>query len=310
MGAHSSPLSHTPQTAPSIHGGYLDCVEQHKLNINGIGINVRSYGDPADPLLLLFHGWPDTGRCWTKVAPLLADRYRVLVPDLRGFGDSDAPTDLEAYRMPVLLGDVAGLIEWAGGGPAFVAGHDFGGALTWQIATWLGDVVRRVVVMAAPHPLRMREVGAGNVEQLSRSFYVWLMQAGDAGMDLLRSQDFGLLAEFAFGRSSGFTADDLEVYRSDWRRPGRFDAMANWYRAHYRPELFNADIPLELPQVQIPVRYLHGEFDSAFAAGMETGSGSYVDAEFDEQTIGGASHWMPQEKPDEVAALIADWMER
>jgi pimeloyl-ACP methyl ester carboxylesterase len=162
--------------------------------------------------LLLLHGWPDSGRCWTKVAPLLADRYRIVVPDLRGFGGSDAPTDLEAYRMPVLLGDIAGLIEWGGGGPAFVVGHDFGGALTWQVATWLGDRVSRAVVLAAPHPLRMRRAGAGSVEQLSRSFYVWLMQSGEAGLRLLASDDFAMLARFAFGSSPGFTSEDLEAW--------------------------------------------------------------------------------------------------
>ncbi len=245
-----------------------------------------------------------------KVAPLLSDRYRVIVPDLRGFGLSDAPADLEAYRMPVLLGDIAGLIEWAGGGPAFIAGHDFGGALTWQAATWLGHVVRRVVVLAAPHPLRMREVGAGNIEQLSRSFYVWLMQSGDPGIRLLSSDDFAMLGRFAFGTSPGFTAEDLEAYRAEWRRPGRFDAMANWYRAHFRPDLFNPDVPLELPKVQIPVRYVHGELDWAFARGMETGSGPFVESDFDEKVVGGASHWMPQERPAEVAELIHDWLSR
>ena len=285
-------------------------MEEQDLNINGISLLVRTSGDPEAPLLLLLHGWPDSGRCWTKVAPLLADRYRVVVPDLRGFGGSDAPTDLEAYRMPVLLGDIAGLIEWGGGGPAFVVGHDFGGALTWQVATWLGDRMSRAVVLAAPHPLRMRQAGAGSVEQLSRSFYVWLMQSGEAGLRLLASDDFAMLARFAFGSSPGFTSEDLDAYRADWRRPGRFDAMANWYRAHFRPDLFNPDVPLELPQVPTPVRYIHGELDWAFVPGMATGSGEFVDGEFDEVVIEGASHWMPQEKPEKVAELIHDWISR
>jgi len=285
-------------------------MDEQDLNINGINLRVRTSGDAAAPLLLLLHGWPDSGRCWTKVAPLLADRYRIVVPDLRGFGGSDAPTDLEAYRMPVLLGDIAGLIEWGGGGPAFVVGHDFGGALTWQVATWLGDRVSRAVVLAAPHPLRMRRAGAGSVEQLSRSFYVWLMQSGEPGLRLLASDDFAMLARFAFGSSPGSTSEDLDAYRADWRRPGRFDAMANWYRAHFRPDLFNPDVPLELPQVPTPVRYVHGELDLAFVPGMATGSGEFVDGEFDEVVIEGASHWMPQEKPEQVAALIHDWLSR
>jgi len=285
-------------------------VEHHDLAINGINLHVRTAGDSTLPVLLLLHGWPDSGRCWTKVAPLLADRYRVVVPDLRGFGDSEAPADIDEYRMQVLLGDVAGLIEWAGGGPVFVAGHDFGGALTWQVITWINNLVSRAVILAAPHPMRFRETGAGSVDQLSRSFYVWLMHSGEAGMRLLASEDFNLLIRFAFGNSPGFTDEDRQAYRRDWQRPGRFEAMANWYRLHFRPDLFNPDIPLELPPVQVPVRYIHGEFDSAFVSAAATGSGAFVSADFDERVIEGASHWMPQEKPEDVAALIDDWMSR
>jgi pimeloyl-ACP methyl ester carboxylesterase len=282
-------------------------MDEHRVDIGGITLRVRTAGDEGCPVLVLLHGWPDSGRCWDRVVPHLEDRYRLVVPDLRGFGRSDMPEGVDAYRMHVLVADVAGLIDWAGGGPVSIAGHDFGGALTWQAGTWLADLLHRAVVLAAPHPLRMREVGSGNLDQLSRSFYVWLLQ-NDAGLDLLASGDFSFLAAFAFGGSKAFSDEDRDAYRSEWRQPGRFRAMANWYRANFRPELFNPDVPLELPPVAVPTRYVHGERDWAFASGMATGSGAFVGAEYDEQVIAGASHWMPQERPDEVARLIDEWV--
>ena len=118
------------------------------------------------------------------------------------------------------------------------------------------------------------------------------------------------LAVWAFGGSPGVTARQRDAYRDEWAEPGAFHAMAQWYRANYSPDLFNPDVPLQLPPVRVPVRYLHGERDFAFVPEMATGSGEFVDAEFDEHIVPGTTHWMIHEKPEEVAALIRDWMAR
>jgi pimeloyl-ACP methyl ester carboxylesterase len=86
--------------------------------------------------------------------------------------------------------------------------------------------------------------------------------------------------------------------------------MAEWYRANYRPELFNPEVPLELPPVRVPVRYLHAEQDPAFVSEMATGSGEFVDAEYDEQIVAGTTHWMVHERPGEIARLVREWVEK
>jgi pimeloyl-ACP methyl ester carboxylesterase len=136
------------------------------------------------------------------------------------------------------------------------------------------------------------------------------MHAGKAGERLLASSDFAMLADWAFGGSVGVTPDLVAAYREDWSRPGAFHAMAEWYRANYPPDLLNPDLEFDLPPIEIPTRYLHAEHDLAVVPEMATGSGKWVDAEFDERIVPGTTHWMLHERPDEVAGLIDDWMRR
>jgi pimeloyl-ACP methyl ester carboxylesterase len=163
--------------------------------------------------------------------------------------------------------------------------------------------------MAAPHPLRLRDVAAADRRQLEASFYVWLMHAGAAGEELLAAGGFRRLARWAFA-GSGVPDEVIEAHLGSWREPGRFHAMAEWYRANFRPELFNPDVPLELPPVAIPVRYLHAERDAAFVEEAATGSGAFVAAAFDEAIVPGTTHWIPYDAPAEVAAAVRDWMSR
>src|SRR5690242_3932755 len=111
----------------------IDLWDTRDLYVNGVRLHVRVAG--SGPLVLLLHGFPDHGNVWRFVAPALVEAgMRVAVPDLRGYGLSDAPDGLAAYRTDVLAADVAGMIEQLGGGPAAVVGHDWGGVLAWQTA--------------------------------------------------------------------------------------------------------------------------------------------------------------------------------
>jgi pimeloyl-ACP methyl ester carboxylesterase len=163
--------------------------------------------------------------------------------------------------------------------------------------------------MAAPHPLRLREVAAADRGQLEASFYVWLLHAGPAGEALLGAGGFRRLAGWAFA-GSRVPAEVIEAHIASWQEPGRFHAMAEWYRANFRPELFNPDVSVDLPPVAIPVRYLHAERDAAFVGAAATGSGAFVDAEFDEAIVPGTTHWIPYDAPEEAAAAVRDWMDR
>lgn len=281
--------------------------QSHTVAPNGVDLHVRTFGpDDGYPILLL-HGWPDSSRCWERVAPLL-EGYRLVMPDQRAFGRSAMPDDLEAYRMQSLLGDVVGLLDWAGAAKASIVGHDFGGAVAWQAAAWLPDRFDAGVVIASPHPGHFRQVAAGNVPQLMKGFYAWLMQTDD-GVSLLTQDDGRLMARFAFG--GALPPEAVEAYRLEWTAdPDRLRAMANWYRANYSPRFLDPGADISIRNARIPVRYIHGAKDFAFVPELATGSAAFVDADADEHVLEDGSHWMPQAQPEKVAALVADWVER
>lgn len=273
-----------------------------------VDLFVRDYGDREGELVIALHGWPDSSRGWSHVAPLLAEQYRVVTPDNRGFGASSKPVGTERYRMGELIGDVLAVADWAGADRFHLIGHDFGAAVTWSAATFAPQRLRRVVTMAAPHPMVMKRA-AGDLRQLTRSFYTFLMNVGEAGERLLAAADFTLLERLAFGSVESISADERAAYRAEWAQPGAFTAMAEWYRAHYTPDLLNPDVPLELPPATVPIRYLHGAKDFAFVPEMAEGGGDFVDAEYDEVLLD-TSHWMLYEAPAQVAGLTLDWLGR
>src|SRR4051812_2352096 len=103
--------------------------------VNGIRLNVRRAGPSDGPLLILLHGFPESSLAWRKVMRPLGERgFQVVAPDMRGYGDSDAPEGVDAYVINRLVDDVVGLAD-ALGAPTFVlAGHDWGGIVAWAVA--------------------------------------------------------------------------------------------------------------------------------------------------------------------------------
>ncbi|NND84869.1 MAG: alpha/beta fold hydrolase, partial [Acidimicrobiia bacterium] len=281
--------------------------QSHTVAPNGVDLHVRTFGPEDGYPILLLHGWPDSSRCWERVAPLLGG-FRLVMPDQRAFGRSGMPEGVDAYRMQAILGDALGLLDWVGAPKASIVGHDFGGAVAWQAAAWLPDRFDAGVVIASPHPGRFREVAAGNLTQVMKGFYAWLMQTDD-GLSLLTQDDARFMATFAFG--TAIPPEEVEEYRLEWTAvPGRLAAMANWYRANYSPAFLDPGNEVSIRPARIPIRYVHGAKDFAFVPELATGSAAHTEGAFDEHVLEDASHWMPQTHPERIAELIRGWVER
>ncbi|MDH3470567.1 MAG: alpha/beta fold hydrolase [Acidimicrobiia bacterium] len=282
-------------------------MDRKTVSVNGIELSVADGGDPDASALLLLHGWPESARAWSKLEPLIGGDFRLLIPDQRGFGQSERPQGVASYAMPQLVADAVGLLDWAGVATVGVVAHDFGGAVAWAMGAMYPERISRMIIMASPHPMRLRRAAIENPDQLRRSFYVWLLHS-ESGRALLAADGYRRLADWAFGESAGVTPQDRQAYIDEWSQPGAFEAMANWYRANYRPQWFDPAVPMELPPTKVPVLYIHPERDQAFVPEAATGSGEWVDAEFEEQIMVGTSHWMIHEKPQEVAAAVGEWL--
>ena len=139
------------------------------VSANGIRLHVAEAGD--GPLVVLLHGFPQFWWMWRHQLTGLADAgYRAVAPDLRGYGASDKPP--RGYDSVTLAADIAGLIRALGEREAVVVGHDWGGHLAWTLAAQHPRLVRKLVVLSIPHPLRWQAALARDPEQRAASRYI------------------------------------------------------------------------------------------------------------------------------------------
>ena len=162
----------------------------HQAIVNGVRLHYVEAGE--GPLVVLLHGFPEFWYAWRDQIPALAAAgYRVVAPDMRGYNLSEKPPGVTSYRLEHLTADVAALIRQLGAERATVVGHDWGGAVAWQLPVFHPEVVERLAVLNAPHPgALLRELRT--LEQLRRSWYIaffqlpWLpelaLRAGDAAL--------------------------------------------------------------------------------------------------------------------------------
>lgn len=268
------------------------------MNINGLSLHVVDEGS-GSPVLLL-HGFPDSSRLWRHQIPALRNAgYRVIAPDLRGFGDSDKPPEVGAYAMPVLLSDVVGVLDTLGIERACVVGHDWGAVLAWGLAALLPQRVDRLVVLSVGHPSVFARLP---IQQREKSWYMLLFQFEGVAERLLERDDWKLFREWTRGDG------DTDRYVEDLARPGALTAGLNWYRANVAPAA-QLEAPLELPPVKAPTLGIwSGRDHYLIEEGMRRSAGQ-VQGPWRYERIEDASHWIPLDAPERLNDLLLDFLE-
>jgi pimeloyl-ACP methyl ester carboxylesterase len=292
-------------TPPATDASALDLpsAESTSREVDGVELHVVAAGDPADPLVVLLHGFPEFWYGWRgQIGPLVDAGYRVLVPDQRGYGRSERPDGVRPYRRRELVRDVVGLVGTEGRESAHVVGHDWGAVVAWDLACRRPELVDRLAVVNVPHPVAFRRTLRSNPEQFRRSWYVLLFQLPWLPERLAARDDFALWARMLRedARPDAFTTADLERYRATWRRAGAPTAMLNWYRALIR---YPDDPPRE--RVAVPTLLLWGEADRALVPELARRSLDYCETGRLER-FPAATHWVHHEQPDRVAELLVE----
>jgi pimeloyl-ACP methyl ester carboxylesterase len=290
------------------------------MHVNGIELAVAEHGPPGGRVVVLLHGFPELGYSWRhQVGPLADAGYRVLVPDLRGFGDSDAPPDPEQYAVDVLAGDVLGLLDWAGTATAVVIGHDWGADLAWKTAWLHPERVSAVAGLSVPFAPRAPAPPLGIMRRhLGEDFYmVWFQDPGVAEAALERDVrrtlttarvwDAGWAADTAEDppTPSFLTEDELQVYIDAFTRTG-FRGGLNYYRNLDR----NWERTAAVAQRRItqPALFLSGERDPVRRfMPAEMMDGWVTDLRVN-AVIEAAGHWLQQQAPEAVNAHLLDWL--
>jgi pimeloyl-ACP methyl ester carboxylesterase len=279
------------------------------INANGIQLHIAEAG--TGPLVVLLHGFPEFWWSWRHQLTALADAgFHAVAPDLRGYGASDKPP--RGYDAPTLAADVAGVVRALGERDAVIVGQDWGGHLAWTLAATHPDIVRRLVVVSAPHPLCWATALRNDKEQRSASRHVarfqtpwaperWLVEADAANVA-------GLLASwggpnFPDAETERRCRDGMQILYT----PNRALEYFRWtIRSTTRTDGRRYRHAMTTP-VTAPTLQLHGAVDSCVVPRTAQSSHRYVKAEYEWRLLEGVGHFPPEERPDVVSGELLRW---
>jgi pimeloyl-ACP methyl ester carboxylesterase len=317
-------------------------VEHVFVDVGAIRMHAAVAGPADGRAVLLCHGFPESWYSWRHQLMALAEAgYRVIAPDQRGYGRTDAPAEVSAYSQVHLVGDLVGLLDALDIGSATVVGHDWGGPVAWHAALLRPDLFPAVVGISVPfgarrpggeRPTTMLRAGLGDA-----FFYVLYFQdvgVAEAELDVdirgtlrrilysisgdIPQQDFrffdpaarcfnDLLREPA-SLPPWLSEQDLDVFVGEFERKGTFRHGLNWYR--------NIDQSWELlapfvnAKVLQPALFIGAERDAIFGLTRESveATREWVPQLREPIWVPDCGHWIQQEKPEVVNAALLDFL--
>jgi pimeloyl-ACP methyl ester carboxylesterase len=267
------------------------------VEVDGVGTEYDVTGE-GRPVMLL-HGFPDSGRLWRHQVPALAGAgFRVIVPDLRGYGRSGKPDGVDAYSLPLLAGDVMAVLADLEIPQAHLVGHDWGAALAWVIASLAPGSVDHLVALSVGNPVTF----ARTLKQREKSWYMLLFQFPGIAERWLSEDNWANFRAWARHPDTDQVIAELEAN-------GSLTPALNWYRANVPPESWVSP-PLQLPPVQAPTMGIWSTGDVALTEVQMTDSAENITASWRYERLDGPGHWMQLEAPEQVNALLLDFLPR
>jgi len=276
------------------------------VKANGLTFEVDQCGT-GDKFALLLHGFPESKFSWRFQMPLLAKLgYTVWAPNMRGYGKTSRPANVADYHIDHLVTDAAALIDAAGAKNTLLMAHDWGAVIAWQFAIRKARPLDRLVIMNVPHPACMtREFRTW--AQLKKSWYIFFFQIpwlperllGARGGDPIRRAFVDMAVD-----KSRFPVAVTDEYRRNALEPGALKAMINYYRAAMRAGAATMNPP---GMIETPTLMIWGEEDSALGKATTVGTDQYV-RDLTLRYLPGVSHWVQQEAPERVNAMIEAWI--
>ena len=288
----------------------MTAIRTQRVKANGLEFEVAVCGD-GPRFALMLHGFPECSYSWRHQMPLLAEKgYTVWAPNLRGYGGTSRPSEVRDYRMRHLVDDVAGLIDSAGAEETLLIGHDWGGAIAWLFALAEIRPLERLIVMNLPHPRRFRS-GLKTWRQLRRSWYIFFFQLPWIPERLLGADGARRVSGMIRGSAAvkdRFPGEVLEVYRKNAARPGALAAMLAYYRAYIRYGVDKDLARAVYKNLETPTLMIWGEEDTALGRELTIGTEELV-SDLTLRYLPGVSHWVQQEAPEIVNAMIEAWLD-
>ncbi|XP_023531428.1 uncharacterized protein LOC111793669 [Cucurbita pepo subsp. pepo] len=316
----------------------MDSIQHRTVSVNGINMHIAEKGE--GPIVLLIHGFPELWYSWRhQILALSSQGYRAVAPDLRGYGDSDAPDSLSSYSIMHIVGDLVALVEILGVKEVFVVAHDWGAMIAWCLCLFRPDIVKAFVCLSVP--FRPRHPKIKPVESMRKFFgddyYICRFQnpgeieeemavvgAKEVVRGILttrktgppifpKGQAFQVRPGSSTPLPSWLSEEDLSYFASKFESKG-FTGPLNYYRS--------MDLNWELTapwtgvQVKVPVKFVVGDVDMVYTTpGVKeyvNGGGFKKDVPYLQEVVvmEGVGHFLTQEKPEEVSSHILDFIKK
>jgi pimeloyl-ACP methyl ester carboxylesterase len=313
-----------------VYAQSVSAVAHRTVTLNGIRMYIAEQG--TGPLVLLCHGWPECWYSWRyQLAAIAAGGFHAVAPDMRGFGETDAPDDVHAYTIAHNVGDMVALVAALGERSAVIVGHDWGAPVAWTAAQLRPDIFRAVAAMSVPYILRGPEapLQALRIAGITTFYWQYFQAPGIAeaefeqdvdrtirtllygrGLSLTLKPGQGFLGESTTPEQlpSWLTEDDVGYYIETYKRTG-FRGGLNWYRNIDRNwEISAAWDGLSIRQ---PALFVAGTEDGVIRGFGKTALErlpSTVPGLKRVLLVDGAGHWVQQQRPQEVSAALLDFL--
>jgi len=324
--------------------GALPCMTElrHRfVDAKNLRMHLVEAGPEKGPVVLLCHGFPESWYSWRhQLTALAAAGYRVVAPDMRGYGQTEAPADVLAYTQLHHVGDMVGVLDALGVDKAVIVGHDWGAPVAWSAAQWRPDRFHAVAALSVPWmprgPVRQTQALAQAVGD-QWFYFLYFQQPGKAEAELdpnartfLRgffyslsgNPPFQVLRGLAGGPKDGtmlehllqpeqlpswLSEEDLGFYVAEFERTG-FRGGLNWYRcADANWELSRA---WEDKRIEQPALFIAGDREPVLSMqpGLMEAMAHGVPGLRKTVTLPGCGHWTQQERPAEVNAALLEFL--
>lgn len=310
-------------------------LSHHTYDTNGIRTHTAEQG--AGPPVILCHGFPELWYSWRHQLPAIAGAgFRAIAPDMRGYGETDAPPRIEDYTHEQICADMLGLLDAIGEQQAVFVGHDWGGAIVWAMALHYPERVRAVAGVNTPfapagptspaeartanpgrwdYQLYFQDPGVAEAEleaDVERTFRLTFRSSDPVdGFDVLAgSHDVrargGWLAGYPADapRSVMLTAEELDYFVQTFRRTG-FRGGLNWYRnqeVNWRWARTIAD-----PKIEPPALMVTAGKDPILTPDLASHMEQWI-PQLSRGHIEQSAHWTQQEAPEALNRILVDWL--
>jgi len=271
------------------------------VKANGLRFRALADGPSTGDLWLLLHGFPEGAESWgTSIHALATAGALAVAPDMRGYGQTDAPPHIEDYRLDLLVEDAAELIRAFGRDRAHIAGHDWGAMVAWFFAAAHPEMTSSVTVLSVGHPAALAAAVVEDEDQRKRSEYIRLFLMEGKAESVLAADEYRRLR----GMFGGVVPQPVvDRYVRSLSRPGRLTAGLNYYRANLSRDTWWGGMQA-IGSVAAPTVLLWGDHDPALGRLQAEGTAEHVSGDYKLEVLEGAGHWLQFERPTEVAHCL------